>query len=218
MSSVRDHAVSIGVLALQGSFREHLNMFSDMRHCCTREVRNPSDLDDIDGLIIPGGESTTMAHLADEVGLLEALRKFCSEKPVWGTCAGLIFLAEEALGSKSGGQGLIGGLHVTVSRNYFGSQISSFSQPLVVEGIDRNDVPFEAIFIRAPAIIKMGPSVKVLCTVVPPQEDPSSLKVAVAVRESHILATAFHPELTRDSRFHSYFLEMVMNAKSGLEV
>ena len=217
MDGAEEDALVIGVLALQGSFREHMHVLNQLGQCTSCEVRTPQDLQNIHGLIIPGGESTAMALLANAVGLLEALKKFCEKKPVWGTCAGLIFLAERALGTKSGGQGLIGGLHVTVNRNYFGSQISSFSQLLAVKDIDRSDVPFEAIFIRAPAITEMGPNVKVLCSIVAPHKETSpSITVAVAVRENHILATAFHPELTGDFRLHSYFLRMVVDAKNIL--
>eukprot|EP00850_Spirogloea_muscicola_P020046 SM000206S06255 [mRNA] locus=s206:51062:52597:- [translate_table: standard] len=214
----------IGVLAIQGSFREHL---AALRRCgvAAAEVRRPADLAGLAALIIPGGESTTMANVAERSGLTPELRRFReSGRPVWGTCAGLILLAARATGQKEGGQALLGGLDVTVSRNFFGSQINSFEtelpalQALAEQG---SSEPFRAIFIRAPAVTSMGPSVEVLAEVELPEDfvrleadtkDPegqSCSRVAVAVRQGDLLATAFHPELTADLRWHKLFIGMV---------
>jgi len=153
----------------------------------------------LDGLIIPGGESTTMGLVAERWGLVEPLRAWVhGGRPTWGTCAGMILLAERATGQKQGGQPLIGGLDVTVNRNYFGRQIDSFETTLIVAGFDPPECP--AVFIRAPGITEVGPEVEVLA------ELPES--VIVAVRQGVILATAFHPELTPDVRWHELFLTM----------
>lgn len=170
----------------------------------TVQVRKPQQLDALDGLILPGGESTTMGLVAERWGLVEPLRGWVrSGRPVWGTCAGLILLAERATGQKAGGQPLIGGLDVTVSRNYFGRQSESFESFLVapVPG----DPPVRALFIRAPAIVESGEQVTVLATVAGHAEE----EVAVAVSQGTLLATAFHPELTDDLRWHAFFLERV---------
>lgn len=188
----------IGVLALQGAFIEHIVMLRRLG-ADAREVRTPAQLAEVDGLILPGGESTTMGLVAERWGLVEPLRAWVhGGRPTWGTCAGMILLAEHATGQKQGGQPLIGGLDVTVNRNYFGRQVDSFETTLTVPSFDPPTYP--AIFIRAPAITAVGPEVEVLA------ELPGPLYVAV--RQGNILATAFHPELTRDSRWHALFLEM----------
>ena len=188
----------IGVLALQGAFIEHIVMLRRLG-ADAREVRTPAQLAEVDGLILPGGESTTMGLVAERWGLVEPLRAWVhGGRPTWGTCAGMILLAEHATGQKQGGQPLIGGLDVTVNRNYFGRQVDSFETTLTVSSFDPPTCP--AIFIRAPAITAVGPEVEVLA------ELPGPLYVAV--RQGNILATAFHPELTRDSRWHALFLEM----------
>ncbi|GAQ87231.1 pyridoxine biosynthesis [Klebsormidium nitens] len=219
-------APRIGVLAIQGSFREHCG---SLRKCGLPaehavEVRTPDQLQGLHGLIIPGGESTTMANVATRNGLLPALKDFsASGKPVWGTCAGLIFLADRALGQKKGGQALLGGLNVTVHRNFFGSQVNSFETelptPKELQKLGGEDDPtFRAIFIRAPAIVEKGPSVDVLAQIDLPEGTTTSTadengqeinKVIIAVRQDQLLATAFHPELTADTRWHSLFLRMV---------
>lgn len=215
----------VGVLALQGSFNEHIAV---LRRLGVKgvEIRKPEQLLTINSLIIPGGESTTMAKLAEYFNLFPALREFVQlGKPVWGTCAGLIFLADKATGQKTGGQELVGGLDCTVHRNFFGSQIQSFETELAVpELVSKEGGPetFRGVFIRAPAILDVGPEVQVLADYsVPSDKKPSSdssvedkkenaeeSKVIVAVRQGNILATAFHPELTADTRWHSYFLKM----------
>ncbi|KAL1827640.1 hypothetical protein ACET3Z_006052 [Daucus carota] len=212
--------MAVGVLALQGSFNEHI---AALRRIGARgvEIRKAEQLQNVTSLIIPGGESTTMAKLAELNNLFPALREFVKMgKPVWGTCAGLIFLADRATGQKIGGQELIGGLDCTVHRNFFGSQIQSFEAELLVPEIvvkEGGPPSFRAVFIRAPAILEVGPEVEVLADVPYPSDknvsqEPEDAEVPkkaiVAVRQRNILATAFHPELTADTRWHSYFLKM----------
>ncbi|BFG34403.1 hypothetical protein CerSpe_206770 [Prunus speciosa] len=204
----------VGVLALQGSFNEHIAV---LRRLGVKgvEIRKPEQLETVASLIIPGGESTTMAKLAEYHNLFPALREFVKMgKPVWGTCAGLIFLANKATGQKIGGQELIGGLDCTVHRNFFGSQIRSFEAEIEVpELASKEGGPevFRGVFIRAPAILDVGPEVQVLADYLVPSNEEntgSEKKVIVAVRQRNLLATAFHPELTADTRWHSYFLKM----------
>ncbi|KAM7496719.1 hypothetical protein LguiA_021133 [Lonicera macranthoides] len=219
--------MAVGVLALQGSFNEHIAV---LRRLGVKgvEIRKAEQLNNVTSLIIPGGESTTMAKLAEFHNLFPALREFVKTgKPVWGTCAGLIFLANKAVGQKTGGQELVGGLDCTVHRNFFGSQIQSFEAELAIPEIaakEGGSPSFRGVFIRAPAIIEVGPEVEVLADIPvasevninsgsahESQEDEtrSEKKVIVAVKQGNLLATAFHPELTADSRWHSYFLKMV---------
>ncbi|KAL9241233.1 hypothetical protein vseg_015364 [Gypsophila vaccaria] len=219
--------MTIGVLALQGSFNEHIGA---LRRIGVKgvEIRKAEQLDDVAALIIPGGESTTMAKLAEFHNLFPALREFVKMgKPVWGTCAGLIFLADRAVGQKAGGQELVGGLNCTVHRNFFGSQIQSFEAEIPVPLLADNEggpESFRCVFIRAPAILEVGPEVVVLAEVPVPSDSlyNTSLatdnqegklapvdKVAVAVKQGNLLGTAFHPELTADNRWHSYFVKMI---------
>jgi len=201
--------VVIGVLALQGAFHEHAVMLRKLGATVV-EVRKPDQLAGLDGLILPGGESTTMALIAERWGMVAPLRDWVrSGRPVWGTCAGMILLADWAIGQKEGGQTLLGGLHVTVNRNYFGRQTESFETELdaPVLGV----APIHAVFIRAPAIVEVGTDVQVLAKTAGHGED-----VIVAVRQGPLLATAFHPELTPDLRWHSYFLGMVKASVEGL--
>jgi len=194
--------VTIGVLALQGAFVEHEAMVRRLGAQAV-QVRKPEQLAGLDGLIIPGGESTTMGLVAERWGLVEPLRAWVrSGKPTWGTCAGMIMLADRATGQKEGGQTLLGGLDVTVNRNYFGRQNESFETWLRVPAL--GEAPIRAVFIRAPAIIETGNTVEVLAAVPGRGED-----VIAAVRQGNILATAFHPELTDDLRWHALFLAMV---------
>ncbi|KAL6994265.1 Pyridoxal biosynthesis protein pdx2 [Sarracenia purpurea var. burkii] len=223
----------VGVLALQGSFNEHI---AALRRLGVKgvEIRKPEQLESVTSLIIPGGESTTMAKLAEYHNLFPALREFVKMgKPVWGTCAGLIFLANKAIGQKTGGQELVGGLDCTVHRNFFGSQIQSFEAELPVPLIAAKEggVPtFRGVFIRAPAILEVGPEVEVLADILVPSNksiDPnptlgsqeestdSKKKVIVAVKQGNLLGTAFHPELTADTRWHSFFLKMVDEIGGG---
>lgn len=196
--------VRIGVLALQGAFAEHVAILRRLGADAV-EVRTPTQLAGLDGLILPGGESTTMGLVAERWGLVEPLRAWVhGGKPTWGTCAGMILLADQAIGQKEGGQPLIGGLHVTVNRNYFGRQVDSFETTLRVPSFDPPASP--GIFIRAPAIVELGESVDVLAELADAVADADA--VAVAVRQGPILATAFHPELTPDTRWHALFVEM----------
>jgi 5'-phosphate synthase pdxT subunit len=196
------------VLALQGAFIEHIKMLRQLGANAV-EVRKAEQLDGLDGLIIPGGESTTMGLIAERWGLVEPLRRWVQAgHPTWGTCAGMILLAERATGQKQGGQPLIGGLDVTVNRNYFGRQTESFETDLAVPQL--GEEPVHAVFIRAPAITAAGDQTEVLATY-PTQ---SGADVIVAVRQGPILATAFHPELTADLRWHELFLQLVQQTKA----
>ena len=198
------HPTTIGVLALQGAFAEHVKLFGRLGVQAI-EVRKPEQLDGLDGLVIPGGESTSMGLIAQRWGLVEPLHDWVAGgKPTWGTCAGMILLSERATGQKLGGQILIGGLDVTVNRNYFGRQVNSFET--LLDAPQLGDEPYPAVFIRAPAIVEMGPRVESLAAL--PGRDGEI--VHVAVRQGPILATAFHPELTDDLRWHRLFVELVL--------
>ncbi|HJW84587.1 MAG TPA: pyridoxal 5'-phosphate synthase glutaminase subunit PdxT [Anaerolineae bacterium] len=188
----------IGVLALQGAFVEHENVLNRLGvEAC--EVRLPKDLEGLDGLIIPGGESTTIGKLAVQYDLIDPLRVMAqSGKPMWGTCAGMIFMAKK-VGRE---QPLLGLMDVTVQRNAFGRQVDSFEADLDVKGIDGTR-PFHAIFIRAPLIESVGEGVDVLARV-----GRNDAAVIVAVRQGGLLATSFHPELSADDRFHRFFLSL----------
>lgn len=187
--------VKIGVLALQGAFIEHQHML-EQAGAQTRQIRLPDQLAHVDGLVIPGGESTTIGKLATDYGLIEPLRQFAQTKPTWGTCAGLIFLAKD-IGIDS--QPILGLMDVRVNRNAFGRQIDSFETDLQIVGL--GDAPFHAVFIRAPLVQEAAPNVTVLA-----QLDAERI---VAVQQDHLLGTSFHPELTDDNRLHRYFYEMV---------
>jgi len=204
-----ENKLRVGVLALQGAFLEHIHMLRTLGADAV-EVRKPAQLDGLDGLIIPGGESTSMGLIAERWGLVEPLRAWIhGGRPTWGTCAGMILLADRAAGQKQNGQPLLGGLAVTVNRNYFGRQVDSFEADLHLPAL--GDAPFLAIFIRAPAITQVGPAVDVLARV----HTHGGQEVIAAVRQGTILATAFHPELTGDPRWHGYFLEM-LDTNSGV--
>lgn len=195
--------LTLGVLALQGAFAEHAAMLR-RAGAYPVEVRKPEHLDGLDGLILPGGESTTMGLVAERWGLVEPLRAWVrAGRPTWGTCAGMILLAERATGQKQGGQPLLGGLDVTVNRNYFGRQAQSFEVDLDAPALGSE--PVHAVFIRAPAITEIGPGVESLAAL---GRTPGEY-VHVAVRQGPLLATAFHPELTDDLRWHRLFLAMV---------
>lgn len=187
--------MKIGVLALQGAFIEHEKKLRALGVEAV-EVRLPEDLEDLDGLIIPGGESTTIGKLAVEYGLVEPLRKFAQTRPTWGTCAGMIFLAKE-IGIDR--QPILGVLDIRVNRNAFGRQVDSFEVDLPISVL--GEEPFHAVFIRAPVVTGTGKDVDVLAKL----EDGQ----VVGVQSGHLLATAFHPELTDDNRLHEYFLKLV---------
>lgn len=190
--------MKIGVLALQGAFIEHEQVLRRLG-VETVEVRLPADLVGCDGVIIPGGESTTMGKLAVHYQLMEPLRELAhAGKAMWGTCAGLIFMAKDV----GRDQPLLGLMDVTVQRNAFGRQVDSFEADLVVNGVN-GDRPFHAIFIRAPLIEAVGPGVEVIA-----RAEKDNRAVIVAARQGNLLVTSFHPELSGDDRFHRYFLKM----------
>jgi len=189
----------VGVLALQGDVAEHMRALRASGATPTA-VRRPDELDRVDGLIIPGGESTTIWKLIDIFGLAEPLRKRIADgMPVFGSCAGLIMLAAR-LPDPASGQQTLGGIDMTVRRNAFGRQVDSFERDLDVKGID--GPPYRAVFIRAPWVDEVGPAVEILAT------DPGTSRI-VAVRQGRALATSFHPELTQDWRIHKMFVDMV---------
>ncbi len=191
----------IGVLALQGDFREHIRILRRLG-ADANEVRLPQHLAGLDGLILPGGESTTMGKLAIEYQLLEPLRDLAANGlPMWGTCAGLILLARD-IGRK---QPLIGALDVRVQRNAFGRQVNSFEADLTIPVLTEPQRPFRAVFIRAPLVTDVGPGVEVVASLA---SGGSSSAPVVAVQQRHLLGTAFHPELADDDRFHQYFLTL----------
>ena len=189
----------IGVLALQGDVREHITTLREIS-CETVEVRKATDLEKLDGLVLPGGESTTISKLLDIFDLRNPLLDFINAgNAVFGTCAGMITLATEVIDSASGQQSL-GVLDISVRRNAFGSQLDSFEQSL-----DFDDVPVNVAFIRAPIVERVGKGVQVLASL-----DDGRV---VAVRQNNILATAFHPEITGETQVHDYFLEMIRPTK-----
>jgi pyridoxal 5'-phosphate synthase pdxT subunit len=194
--------LTIGVLALQGDVREHLHVLS-VTGVQAVPVRRPDELAGIDGLVLPGGESTTIVKLARTFDLLEPLRKRISDGlPVFGSCAGMILLADRLVGGPDG-QETFGGIDVTVRRNAFGRQVDSFEADLTVDGLEGG--PLHAVFIRAPWVESVGPAATPLATVT---AGPAAGKVVV-VRQGQLLATSFHPELTGDGRMHAYFCDMV---------
>ena len=200
--------LTIGVLALQGDVREHLRALAACGVTAVA-VRRESELDDVDGLIIPGGESTTISKLAVEFGLADPIRKRLGEgMPAYGSCAGMIMLAAEVLDGRSDQQSFAG-IEMTVRRNAFGRQVDSFEAPVSIDGMD--GAPFHAVFIRAPWVERVGPGVEVLGTVT---EGPAAGRI-VAVRQGQLLATAFHPELTGDLRVHRLFVELVRSWKAS---
>ncbi|MFH9422079.1 pyridoxal 5'-phosphate synthase glutaminase subunit PdxT [Streptomyces sp. NPDC017529] len=191
---------TIGVLALQGDVREHLTALATA-DALARPVRRPEELDELDGLVIPGGESTTMSKLAVVFGMLEPLRAFVrSGRPVYGTCAGMIMLADKLLDGRAD-QETLGGIDMIVRRNAFGRQNESFEAAVEVAGIGGG--PVEGVFIRAPWVESTGAAAEVLA---------SYDGHTVAVRQGNVLATSFHPELTGDHRVHAYFVGMVRGA------
>src|SRR6266480_92222 len=192
----------IGVLALQGDFEAHLKALKALG-AEGKLIKLPAHLQDIDGIIIPGGESTTIGKLMVLYGLDEPLKRKIQEGfPVWGTCAGLILLSKETDNALAG-QPLLACMDIRVRRNAFGSQRESFETDLLVPAL--GEAPFHAFFIRGPSVEWVGPGVEVLATL-----DDGTI---VAVREGPLLGTAFHPEVAGDPRFHQYFLRIVQSAK-----
>jgi len=191
--------MKIGVLALQGDFAEHIVMLSDLG-VETVEVRLPEHLNKLDGLIIPGGESTTIGKLAVAYNLMGPLCQFGQRQAIWGTCAGAIFLSKDV----SRDQPLLGLMDIKVERNAFGRQVDSFEADLDISELKQatgTDEAFHAVFIRAPIIESVSGDAKILASL------PDGR--IVAAQQGHFLATSFHPELTGDSRFHEYFLSLV---------
>jgi 5'-phosphate synthase pdxT subunit len=189
----------IGILAIQGDFAEHIVMLKRLG-VETVEVRLPGHLEGLAGLIIPGGESTTIGKLSTDFGLIEPLREFGKSHAIWGTCAGAIFLSRDARRS----QPLLGIMDITVERNAFGRQVDSFEADLDIEPLKQatgSTTPYHAIFIRAPIIETVQGDAEVISQL------PDGR--IVAARQGRLLATSFHPELTRDPRFHQYFLSLI---------
>jgi 5'-phosphate synthase pdxT subunit len=191
----------VGVLALQGTFIEHINILRQLG-VKAPPIRLPRDLNTLDGLIIPGGESTTILRLMKSFGLIQPIREMAQDGfPIWGTCAGMILLAKSV---SNYGMGTLGLMDTEVERNAFGSQIDSFEIDLEISLVGQE--LFHAIFIRAPIIKETKPSVKILSRL------PDG--AIVAVKQNRLLACAFHPEFTSDLRFHSYFLNIVSRKSS----
>lgn len=188
----------VGVLGLQGDFREHLNILHSLG-IDARDVRTAAQLDDVGGLIIPGGESTTMAYLLEKTGMLSLLRERGVQGfPIYGTCAGMILLAREMEGDRP--KNRLGLMDITVQRNAYGRQLDSFEADLNIKKIGA----FHAVFIRAPKITRVGPQVEVLA---------EHEGAPVLLRQKNLLASSFHPELTGDKRVHEYFVKMVAEVR-----
>ena len=188
--------MNVGVLAIQGDFAEHIAVLKRLG-VQGREIRLPDQFADIDGLIIPGGESTTLSRLMNIYDLREPITRMANEgKAIWGTCAGMIMMAKEITEEDPVPLGL---MDIGVLRNAFGRQVDSFEQDLTINQLDQ--VPFHGVFIRAPAIIRVGQEVDIMASL--PDGQP------VAVCQNKLMATAFHPELTGDNRLHRYFLDLI---------
>ena len=188
--------MKIGILALQGAFKEHMKIFVRLGvDVC--QVKLAEDLEGLDGLVIPGGESTTIGKLAVRYGLIKPLRHFAEHRSVWGICAGMILMAKRI----ETDQPWLGFMDMTVSRNAFGRQVDSFETGLTVEGIDgEKSFSFPAVFIRAPKVVDTWGEARIIARL--------DRHTAVAVRQKKHLTTAFHPELTDDTRMHQYFLKL----------
>jgi len=199
LHSVAGRRLQIGILALQGDFVEHETMLKNLG-VDVYEIRLPHQLEAMDALIIPGGESTTIGKLMVDFDLLEPLRKFGRQKPIWGTCAGAILLSKDIHRK----QPLLELMDITIERNAFGRQVDSFTVDLEIpclEKVASDHQPFHTFFIRAPLIESVGEDVEVLAKLADNR--------IVAAQQGHLLATSFHPELTKDDRFHRYFLELI---------
>ncbi|WP_328534857.1 pyridoxal 5'-phosphate synthase glutaminase subunit PdxT [Micromonospora zamorensis] len=195
----------IGVLALQGDVREHVAALA-AAGADARPVRRPTELDAVDGLVIPGGESTTISKITDIFEMREPIDKRIADgMPVYGSCAGMIMLATVVLDGRPDQRGFAG-IDMTVRRNAFGRQVDSFEAPVEITGVPGE--PFHAVFIRAPWVERVGAGVQVIGTVT---DGPAADRI-VAVRQGNLLATSFHPELTGDLRVHAYFVDLVRAA------
>jgi 5'-phosphate synthase pdxT subunit len=205
----------VGVLALQGDVREHVVALAEAG-AGTVEVRRPEQLDGLDGLVIPGGESTTIGRLLTMFDLIEPLRQQVRDGlPVFGSCAGMVLLAGTVLDGKAG-QTLVGGLDIVVRRNAFGRQVDSFETSIEFAGVSGG--PVHGVFIRAPWVETVGPDVEVLARVPDGPAAGAAGGKVVAVRQGSILATSFHPELSGDPRVHALFVSMVRASIQGWEI
>jgi 5'-phosphate synthase pdxT subunit len=226
----------IGVLGIQGAVAEHVEMMRSAGAESVKIIKYSHELNDVDGIILPGGESTAMAIAGTEV--FPHLRQWVQQgKPIFGTCAGMILLSDHAIKQCEGGQALVGGLDVHVCRNYFGSQLQSKETNIDIMSASLSNIDilikpsnqYRGVFIRAPAILKVGSDVTILskmkaiphkCAIEEIRKEfgenggSDEYEIIIAVQQNNILATAFHPELTDDSRFHRYFLEMVNATKN----
>lgn len=190
--------MTVGILALQGAFREHEEMFARLS-VATKQVRLPSDLEGIDRLVIPGGESTVIGKLLDIYGLIQPIReRVLGGMPLWGTCAGAILVAKEIAEGRKDGQATLELMDITARRNAFGRQKDSFEIPLVIKNIP--GLPFPIVCIRAPLLENPGDDVEILARL--------PVGGIIAAQQNQILATCFHPELTDDTRMHEYFLSL----------
>ncbi|KAJ2921085.1 hypothetical protein H1R20_g16009, partial [Candolleomyces eurysporus] len=234
--SANGSSIVVGILALQGAFVEHeaaLRRLNLSKRLDIVLVRTPEELGRCHALVIPGGESTTIALLARLSGLLEPLRNFVVEKPVWGTCAGAILLAQTVENTKKGGQEVLGGMSISIARNGWGSQVESFEADLTVTGLTNPEIPFQGVFIRAPVVVELKPTptdppIQVVASLSPSLLPPAlsspdhsnEPKIFVALRQGNHFLTTFHPELTQDDRFHDYFIRecvisQVANGNAG---
>ena len=226
----------IGVLGIQGAIAEHVEMIKSVGASSVKIIKYSHDLEDIDGIILPGGESTAMAIAGGE--LFPYIKEWVQQgRPIFGTCAGMILLSDHAIKQCEGGQSLLGGLDVHVCRNYFGSQLQSKETNIEItsatlsnaETLVQPSQQYKGVFIRAPAILRVGRGVTILskmrakphkCAIEEIVREfgdnggSDEYEIIIAVQQNNILATAFHPELTDDSRFHRYFLEMVNATKN----
>jgi pyridoxal 5'-phosphate synthase pdxT subunit len=194
----------VGVLALQGDFQEHIELLNCLG-VEARAIRLPREMDGVGGLIIPGGESTTIGMIAAAYGLVDTIReRAAGGMPVWGTCAGMIVLAKTITRSMRGGQPLLGLMDITVQRNAFGRQVDSFEADVPMPALGAE--PFHCVFIRAPRIEAVGPGVEVLGKLAETGE-------IIAAQQGRLLVTSFHPELTSDTRVHRYFLSLDENRR-----
>ncbi|HZC79522.1 MAG TPA: pyridoxal 5'-phosphate synthase glutaminase subunit PdxT [Ktedonobacterales bacterium] len=198
----------IGVLALQGDFREHIRALEGLG-AAAHPVRLPEELKDVDGLVIPGGESTVMGKLMVTYGLDQPLRELLAAGvPTWGTCAGLILLSRETDNALAG-QPLLAAMDIRTKRNAFGPQRASFEADIAVPALGED--PYHAVFIRAPVVESTGAGVEVMARL--DDLDGAGDGTIVAVRQGHLMGTAFHPEVTGDTRFHDYFLRLVRGVR-----
>jgi pyridoxal 5'-phosphate synthase pdxT subunit len=192
----------VGLLALQGDYEMHRQAFAALG-ADTRPVRRPAELDDVAGLVIPGGESTTLSRLIDRGGMRRPLLDFARSRPILGTCAGLIMLSRGLVGEERPdwhGVQPLGLLDVEVQRNGYGRQVDSFTEQLEIGPLDGNGEPFAAVYIRAPRIASVGPDAEVVCR----RGDGEP----VGARQGRVIGLAFHPELTGDGRIHRHFLAL----------